>query len=108
MTNFIIQWNCRGFNANRDEIKNFLCRNPIVCCLQETQLRDPNSITTKQYKPYSAPPTFAIDGKTIGGVSVLVRKDTPHRPIVLNARLQAVAVSNITQDYNCVFFIYST
>ena len=87
----IMQWNCRGFGANKEE----LCQlahsySPSIICLQETFLSD--SQTT--INPYISHHCFSVSantGRPIGGSSILVHHTLPHSRIQINTDLQAVA-----------------
>ena len=90
--NHIINWNCRGFRQNIDEIKMMLRDyDPMALCCQETYLKASNTIEFRKYLSYHIH-SEAVDGRASGGVSVLVKKSIPHRQIMLNTNLQAVAV----------------
>ena len=68
----IIQWNCRGFRANLDEIGCMVQDlNPSVFCLQETFLKPPNSFKLRNYHMYNTYGNIAHDRAT-GGSSILV------------------------------------
>ena len=44
----IVQWNCRGVRPNFEEIKSLLIDNkPVAVCLQETFLKDTDTINFK-------------------------------------------------------------
>ena len=89
----IINWNCRRFKKNIDEIKMILKDyDPVVLCCQETYTKTNNTIDFRKYVSYHTH-AEAIDGRACGGVSVMVKKTIPHRQINLNTNLQAVAVS---------------
>jgi ribonuclease HI len=88
----IINWNCRGFKQNIDEIKMMLRDfNPMALCCQETYFKPNNTIEFRQYNSYHVH-SQAVDGRASGGVSVLIKKTIPHRQIILDTNLQAVAV----------------
>ena len=90
--NSIIQWNCRGLNANFNEISLLLGQhNPIAFCLQETFLKDDSNVSYKNYIMYNK--IFTGGEKASGGVSVIVNSRVPHRSLSLDTNLQAVAVS---------------
>ena len=87
----IIQWNCRGFWANFEEIKSLLfLKEPVVLCLQETYLKAADKCSLKGYAEKSTHST-ATDGRPIGGTSIFIREDVPHTFISLSSPLQAVA-----------------
>ena len=49
---FIIQWNCRGLSANRQELLAQKYNAPVIC-LQETHLKD-DQMTLKGYVAYQS------------------------------------------------------
>ena len=88
----IIQWNCRGLKANYNEI--LLLQNkysPTVFCIQETFLKQSDSISLKGFNEYH----YIFEGgeKSSGGASIFVKSSVPQRQIQLKSSLQAVAVS---------------
>ena len=87
----IVQWNCRGFWNNFEEIKSILAlKEPVLLCLQETYLKASAKCSLKGYAENSTYST-ARDGRPIGGTSVFIRRDIPHTFIPLSSPLQAVA-----------------
>ncbi|HIP82064.1 MAG TPA: reverse transcriptase-like protein, partial [Desulfocapsa sulfexigens] len=87
----IIQWNCRGFQANFNELhilkQDF---NPVAFCLQETLLKDTDKIDFRRYAIYNKSPS---DGQRVsGGSAILIKNNIIHNQISLNTPLQAVAV----------------
>ena len=90
-SNAIIQWNCRGFRANYNEIQRLLHdHNPIAFCLQETFLRESDKINIRHFSLYSS---FSAGEHASGGVSLIINEKTPHKHVPLQTKLQAVAVS---------------
>ena len=91
MADHIIQWNCRGFKANFNELKLLAEEfSPTAFCLQETHLKPSDNIHFKGYLSYNS---FSMDGdRACGGSSILVKQDILHSPINLNTRFQAVAI----------------
>ena len=48
MSNKILHWNCRGIQANYEELLLLLNKyNPKVVCLQETFLKDKNQLNIR-------------------------------------------------------------
>lgn len=89
----IVQWNCRGLKANYDEIKNILYDElPSIFCLQETKINALDNITFKHYTITNKTVVSPVDGRAIGGVSILIKSCIPHEIIKLKSKLQAVAV----------------
>ena len=92
--NNIIQWNCRGFKANFNELslldQSF---SPIAFCLQETHLKksEENKIKFKGYTMYNA--YSKNEEQATGGSSLLVKNGIVHTHIEnLDTELEAVAV----------------
>ena len=87
----LIQWNCRGIRANYEELQHLLTSNiPKIVCLQETFLKESNTIKFKNYTPYNP---FKKDGnRASGGVSILVRNDISQHQIRIDTELQAIDV----------------
>ena len=89
----IIQWNCRGFRANKEDLE-LLCSDfsPVAVCLQETKVTSAETVEMTGYNTYCMipDPTFPS-----GGSAILVSKSHPQRQVQLNTQLQAVAV-NVT------------
>ena len=93
MSNTVINWNCRGFRKNVDEIKNLLHdHDPMFFCFQETFLRASKVINFRKYASYHCY-SLSSDDRAIGGSSILVKKNIVHNEIKLQTSLQAVAVS---------------
>ena len=91
MSNIIVQWNCRGVGANREELQLLLEKyNPAVVCLQETFIKKNNEINIKNYQTYNH--IYKGGLRASGGVSILVRKDVPQGQVNIDSDLQVVAV----------------
>ena len=102
----IINWNCRGFKRNIDEIKMILRDyDPVALCCQETYTKENNTIQFRKYSSYHVH-SEAIDGRASGGTSIIIKKTTPHRHIPLNTNLQAVAVNFSLQKAITLCSIY--
>ena len=88
----IIQWNCRGFRANLDEI-HILIQDffPVAFCLQETLLSDKNVVEFRKYALFCSKPVIR-DNRAHGGAALMIRKDVPHSQVQTVSNLQAVAV----------------
>ena len=65
-----IQWNCRGFRVNFNEL-SLLIQNysPVAICLQETHLKDTDKINMKNYTMYNH---YAQGDRASGGSSIAV------------------------------------
>ncbi|WP_411567548.1 endonuclease/exonuclease/phosphatase family protein [Solemya velum gill symbiont] len=78
----ILQWNCRGFRANYEELNLLVQKyNPKVICLQETFLPINSSFTFKNYTAYHDTST-----------SIFIHNTVHHTPISLNTHLSVTAV----------------
>ena len=87
----MIQWNCRGLRARREEVELLLHKfSPSVLCLQETKLKASNHPyqTFSNYVCY-----YSSTENGSGGVGVIVKNTTLHRQIYIKTDLQAVAIS---------------
>ena len=87
----ILQWNCRGFKANLNEL-SLLAQSydPQAVCLQETHFKQSDNTTLRSFTFYNA---FSADlGKAKGGASILVRQGVIHSQIPLKTKLQTVAI----------------
>ncbi|KAG5867008.1 hypothetical protein JTB14_032569 [Gonioctena quinquepunctata] len=89
--NSIIQWNCNGCIFHNCELKLLLSEiDPICVALQKTHFKPNHSYSLRGYNIFRKDINHVIRAK--GGVALLIRKDIPHSPLVLNTVLQAVAV----------------
>jgi ribonuclease HI len=88
----IIQWNCRGFKANFDEIRSLASDQKAgILCLQETFLKPLDNLSLRKYHMYNTYGSIVHDRAT-GGSTILVRHDIIHSHVNLNTSLQATAV----------------
>ena len=87
--NPIVQWNCNSFSNKPQEI-SLLCHNynPSILCLQETRTQ----IKLKGYTPYNKQGTQDRQGRSHGGVGILVKNNLIHSIVPLNTTLQAIAI----------------
>ena len=75
----IIQWNCRGFKVNFNELALLSQRyNPQAICLQETHFKKNDNIDMRGFTIYNA---FSPDEKAKGGSSILVWQGVIHSEI---------------------------
>lgn len=87
----IIQWNCNGFYAHIEEIKNIInSHNPIALCIQETRFAALHTPKCSGYKPYFK--NYVDNLNASGGVAIFVKADIHCTEIVLNTNLQAIAI----------------
>ena len=98
-----IQWNCRGYSANYEEIRTLISeKQPYCLCLQETYHGTNTPAAPRGYTPISAAAVVPIIPGTrpSRGVVTLVRNNVPHYNIALNTTLEAVAVRLwMSRDY---------
>jgi len=89
---YILQWNCRGLNANLPEIDILIQKfAPAAICLQETLQNNIKPINLRKYSHFYKN-NLKTDGRPGGGVSIFARRNIPHSEIPLNTPLQATAV----------------
>ena len=87
----IIQWNCRGFKINFNEISLLIHKfNPVAFCLQETHLKQSDNVTLKHYSLYNC--YDPNEDRAKGGSSICIRNNIMHSEIKLATNLQATAV----------------
>ena len=73
-THNIIQWNCCSIKPNFNELLILiLLLNPATICLQETFLKENNSLKTPNYEQYHY--IHNTGHQANGGTSILVRND---------------------------------
>ena len=89
----LLQWNCRGFRPNFEEIKNLISNfRPYILALQETHFKDTDNVNIRGFDHYFKTCMSEVDGKATGGCSVFVKKGIPQEVLELDTELQAVAV----------------
>ena len=92
MSNSILQWNCRGFSANFEEILVLIDKyKPVALCLQETFLSDTSKVSLKYHSIYQS--NFNGGNRARGGVAVVVNNSVPHRTVNVSTTLQATVVN---------------
>ena len=85
-----IQWNCRGFRVNFNELSLLIQNhNPVALCLQETHLKDTDNSNIKNYTMYNH---YAQADRASGGSSIAIHNNYIHSQIDLKTNLQAIAV----------------
>ena len=89
----IVQWNCRGFRPNFEEIKNLISNfRPYILALQATHFKDSDNVHIRGFDHYFKTCMSGVDGRATGGCSIFVKKGIPHEVLELDTELQAVAV----------------
>ena len=82
----ILQWNCRGLHANREELDMLVHRyNSNIICLQETLIKD--KPTYKGFTSYYKRGTIDALGRCHGGVAILVHNSVPQSEVQLKTTL---------------------
>ena len=80
-----IQWNCRGFRVNFNELSLLIQNhNPVAICLQETHLKNTDKINIKNFTMYNH---YAQGDRASGGSSIAVQNNYIHSQIDLNTNL---------------------
>ena len=88
----IVQWNCRGFRANFNELSLLMSNlEPIAFCLQELSLSDTYIFNNRHYYLLTSVPHTNSNNRPHDGAGILVRENIPHSAVPLNTKLQAVA-----------------
>ncbi len=86
----LLQWNCRGFRANKHELDLLIAKfHPSVICLQETFMS--RDITLRNFTSYDILANVDRDNRPHGGVSLLIKDNTPQSQVTLHTALKAVA-----------------
>ena len=89
---FIIQWNCRGLAANRQELELLAQKyNAPVICLQETNLKD-DQMTLKGYVAHHKSGRIDDMNRAHGGVSIFIKSNLPQSVVDVTSPLQAIVV----------------
>ena len=102
----LIQWNCRGLKNNFNELKLLIStHNPIAICLQETYLKETDTLNVKNYTLYNKFATVE-NGKATGGTSILIRNNIAHKELQINSDLQIKAVTLTTNKKFTLCSVY--
>ena len=89
----ILQWNCRGFWPNFEELKSLISNfSPYILALQETHFKESDNVNIRGFKHYFKTSVSEVDGRAIGGSSIFLKNGVPHEVLELDTELQAVAV----------------
>ena len=105
MTHKIIQWNCRGYKSNYNELLLLITElNPTAICLQETLKKHSDKLNIKTFEQYDY--IHDTRERTSGWVSILIRKDIPHNKINFNTYLQAITVSVTLHKTITIYSLY--
>ena len=94
----IVQWNINSFFKKLPDIHRIIADfQPLALCLQETNLKNKNYPTLKNYHGYFK--NRSNQNRASGGVCILVSTSSEHETIPLNTHLEAIAIK-ITSNYN--------
>lgn len=92
MANKIIQWNIRGIKADLDELILLISNQlPDVVCLQETFLKENDTLNIKNYSLYNY--INKQTEKNSRGTTIIINNKIAHKEIKLQTNMQAIAVS---------------
>ena len=77
----VLQWNCRGFKPNFEEIKNLISKfNPYILALQETHFKDSDNVNITGFDHYFKTCVSEVDRRaTCGCYLFLLREVYPMR-----------------------------
>ena len=93
-----IQWNIRGFNANREQVKVLFRDHDISAfCIQETKFGNRPVNFGLNYSIYKSDPL--LNARAQGGTCIIVRKSINQKSIPLNSIFQACAVRIFTNKW---------
>ena len=99
----LLQWNCRGYKANYEDLQLLVNNNQPYCvCLQETQLRFVTPRPPTVYSMHTDPPRSAVPGQRL---DVLVRDDVPSYVINVNTTLATIVI-RVNSQHELLFAIY--
>ena len=101
----IIQWNIRGFAANREQVRIlFKEHNIAAMCLQETKLGDVTPNIGSNFIFHRSPPLRGV--RAHGGIGIIVNKSVNHQIVQLNTALQACAIQIFTTRWVTLCSLY--
>ena len=101
----IIQWNIRGFRANREQVRTLQSDNNVpIVCLQETKLGNHHPNVGLNYFFYPSP--ILIGGRAQGGTGIIVHKSINHKVVNIRSVLQACAVQVFTTKWITLCSLY--
>ena len=95
----ILQWNIRGFNTHRNDLRYLISQfNPYVICLQETFLNTP---------PFPIPNyTFIHLPHSIHASSILIHSSVPHQLLANPTTLPCTFLRIFLKRWITLFSIY--
>ena len=101
----LIQWNIRGFAANREQVRvMFRELDAVAICLQETKLGDNSPNIGHNFTFYKSPSLRNV--RAHGGTGIIVKKSVNQRSIHLNTELQACAIQIFTTRWITLCSLY--
>lgn len=90
--NNILQWNCRGFRANFDELSLLAMEmKAAIICLQETYMKPTDNYHFSSYHIYNTYGNI-VSNRPTGGSSILIKQGIIHSHFPITTNLQATAV----------------
>ena len=106
----VIQWNCRGYRGNFEDLKALIGdSNPDCICLQETFHGDITPHPPRGYTSIAAQAIVPYDPhvRPSRGVITLIKQDVPYYQINLQTSLGAIAIRiNLEREYTaCNIYI---
>ena len=110
----VIQWNCRGYKGNFEDLKTLLkdLDGPQCICLQETFHGNEPLRAPSKYSIVTAPSvvTHTPGTRPSRGVATLIKEDVPFRKLNLTTNLEALAIKiEIGRQYTiCNVYITPT
>ena len=89
--NNILQWNINGLENNYEFLQELLYNKQInIACIQETNLKDKNTIQMKNYTSYYRNRSECINAS--GGVGIIIKNTIHSQRILINTNIEAIAV----------------
>ena len=110
----VIQWNCRGYSGNFEEIKSLLMNEngPSCLCLQETFHGNRQPLPPKGYKILYGNPilNYQPNVRPSRGLITLIKHEIPYYPISINTNLEYLAIRiKLRREYTiCNIYISPT
>jgi len=102
----LIQWNCRGFRSNYEDILLLTKEHqPLCICLQETML---GATIVRAPKGYTITCNNSLGPVPGEGLAIMIRNDVPFYTVDINSPIQAMAI-RIRMDRNitlCNLYIH--
>ena len=104
----IVQWNINSYFKKLPDIHRLIADfQPSAICLQETNLKNKNNPTLKNYKGYFK--NRSNYGRASGGVCIFASVSSEHENIPLNTTLEAIAIKITSNNSKkiCICNLYA-